>query len=145
MADHDIGVRIAKLLRLASPKSGSTEPERASAALEAAKLFGDHDLLIIPAPPPKPKRFRRDQPPPSSYQQQQQHHQARHGIVVEPVFRGPHSRSDWRSVIVPSIPGIDLTVHCAACDGIIEPGEEAWFSNLHGRYRHANITCDEDR
>jgi hypothetical protein len=38
--------RAEKLLRLASPTSGSTEHERAAAALEAAKLIAEHDLVV---------------------------------------------------------------------------------------------------
>jgi hypothetical protein len=38
--------RIDKLLRLAAPKSGATEAERISAALEAARLVDEHDITF---------------------------------------------------------------------------------------------------
>ena len=46
MSPDKIVERVEKLLRLAAPRSGSTEPERASAALEAAKLIDEHDLVV---------------------------------------------------------------------------------------------------
>lgn len=45
-ADAKIIERIGKLLRLAAPSSGSTEAERSSAALEAARLIDEHGVAI---------------------------------------------------------------------------------------------------
>lgn len=39
---------VEKLLRLASPSSGASDPERASAALEVVRLIAEHDLTVIP-------------------------------------------------------------------------------------------------
>lgn len=38
--------RVDKLLRLAAPSSNTTEAERASAALEAARLISEHGLVV---------------------------------------------------------------------------------------------------
>jgi hypothetical protein len=43
-ADEKTLERIAKLLRLAAPSSGTTDAERESAALEVARLFEEHDI-----------------------------------------------------------------------------------------------------
>jgi hypothetical protein len=48
MPDDRAVDRVEKLLRLAAPSSGSTEHERASAALEAARLIEDYDLELRP-------------------------------------------------------------------------------------------------
>lgn len=59
MSDEKILSRIEKLLRLAAPSSNSTEHERASAALEAAKLISEHGLGIgvrVEDEKPKSKR-----------------------------------------------------------------------------------------
>lgn len=38
--------RVEKLLRLASPKSGTTQAERESAALEVVRLIEENDLIV---------------------------------------------------------------------------------------------------
>ncbi len=132
----DVGERIAKLLRLASPKSGSTEAERTSAALEAAKLFGEFELQIIPVPPKRPKRFRTEQPapyrppapPPTAY-----------STFAVP-WRPPSPPSygggrDWTAAVV------DGDAICVACGTPLHDGEEAWFSGSYNRYRCYDITC----
>lgn len=43
-ADQKTLQRLSKLLRLAGPSSGTSEAERASAALEAARLIEEHDI-----------------------------------------------------------------------------------------------------
>jgi hypothetical protein len=55
-ADDKILERVAKLLRLAAPSSGTTDAERASAALEVAKLVEDHSIdlgAVLARPKPK--------------------------------------------------------------------------------------------
>lgn len=47
MADPKILRRIDDLLRLAAPASGTTDHERASAALEAARLVAEHELTFL--------------------------------------------------------------------------------------------------
>lgn len=47
--------RIEKLLRLASPDSGTTEHERMAAALAAAELFAKGDIKIGDRPEPAPR------------------------------------------------------------------------------------------
>lgn len=46
--DRKVIDRIEKLIRLASPSSGTTDEERSVAALEATKLIDKYDLTIIP-------------------------------------------------------------------------------------------------
>jgi hypothetical protein len=50
--------RIEKLLRLAAPGSGTSEAERTSAALEAARLFASTDAMVVDKPPPPPRQPR---------------------------------------------------------------------------------------
>lgn len=45
-ADEKILDKVAKLLRLAAPGSNAPESERASAALEAARLIEKHDINL---------------------------------------------------------------------------------------------------
>jgi hypothetical protein len=45
-SDDKIVDRVEKLLRLAAPDSNTTESERASAALEAARLVAEHGLVV---------------------------------------------------------------------------------------------------
>lgn len=45
-ADPKVLDRLQKLLRLAAPASGTTEHERAAAALEVARLVADFDINI---------------------------------------------------------------------------------------------------
>lgn len=44
--DDKIVDRVEKLLRLAAPESNTTEGERESAALEAARLIAEHGLVV---------------------------------------------------------------------------------------------------
>lgn len=57
MADLDekIRDRIEKLLHLAAPSSGTTDAERASAAIEAARLIQEH-AVTFRTEQPKPER-----------------------------------------------------------------------------------------
>lgn len=61
-ADPKILTRIGNLLRLAAPSSGTTDAERASAAIEAARLIEEHDIRIdeIPRPSKGPVRVAPD-------------------------------------------------------------------------------------
>ena len=52
--DPKVLERIGKLLRLAAPSSGTTEAERASAALEAARLIEEFDVDVSSKPEAKP-------------------------------------------------------------------------------------------
>jgi hypothetical protein len=137
----DVGERIAKLLRLASPKSGSTEAERASAALEAAKLFGEFELQIVPVPPKRSKRFPTDQPPPQQPPPSRQP-ASRPATSALDFFginlrdnRPRYSPTDWTAAVV------DGDTVCVVCGSRIDEGEEAWFSGAYNRYRCYDITC----
>lgn len=52
--DDKVVSLVEKLLRLAAPSSGTTDHERVSAALEAARLIEEHDLEVIRRPIPEP-------------------------------------------------------------------------------------------
>lgn len=67
--DVKILSRVEKLLKLAAPTSGTTEAERTSAALEAAKMIAAHNLVVREREAARPKRPiprqpRRSQPTP---------------------------------------------------------------------------------
>lgn len=59
MTDLKVIERIGKLLRLAAPSSGTSEHERANAALEAAKLIDEHSIAMQSSTPNvEPKKSR---------------------------------------------------------------------------------------
>lgn len=70
--------RVEKLLRLASPTSGSTEHERSAAALEAAKLIAEHDLTVKERELPPPKPPRRERPATKPF----------HGVIIHGEGKG---------------------------------------------------------
>lgn len=57
--------RVEKLLRLASQKSGTTQSERESAALEVVKLIEKHDLIVRERKATRSKR--REEPAPREW------------------------------------------------------------------------------
>jgi hypothetical protein len=57
--------RVEKLLRLASPRSGTTQSERESAALEVVRLVEEHDLIIRER---KATKSERKKSPPASHE-----------------------------------------------------------------------------
>jgi hypothetical protein len=127
--DHARAIeRAQKLLRLAAPGSGTTEAERANAAIEAAKIIAEHGLgVAVPPPPVKKRRGRPPAPQPSP-----QHHRP------APEYRrwSPPSQSNWTETDVP------VYCACVACGQVISAGEAGWFDPAHG-YRHYDITCTE--
>lgn len=133
-ADQKTLTRIANLLRLASPSSGTTEAERANAALEVAKLVAKHGLVVAEPPPPAPKRRRppapapRPAPPPYW-----QHPPARYQSPPPRVWQGGGSNWTEATVVVPC--------HCVACGARLYTDEVAWFDSEHG-FRCWSITCD---
>lgn len=60
--DRRVIERVEKLLRLAAPTSGTTEHERISAALAAAKLFSENNLSVQESVTAKPKISRARRP-----------------------------------------------------------------------------------
>lgn len=126
--------RVEKLLRLASPSSGTTDAERTSAALEAAKLFAEHRLVVSTAAVKEASSFKartrkrevakpRSRPAPPRPRSQQP--------SEGPEWIDPN----WHEVAIDAAYEI-----CAVCDEHIYRGEDALFSFAFG-YRH--IVCPE--
>lgn len=110
--------RIENLLRLAAPASGTSEHERASAALEAARLIAEHDLTVVPKETVKvPIRRERTRTKTTS---------TPHGRR----YPGP----PWYYCNL----GCDVNAHCDACGGHIERGA-VWMRSDGPRaiFRHA--------
>lgn len=114
--DAKILERVEKLLRLAAPASHSTEHERTSAALEAARLFSEHNLIVQEKKKPRPRK-----PPRSSY--------------YSPPSTPPMSYPSWERTRSP------LETHCAdpECQGDIALGEKVWL-----RHTGLKIECLHD-
>ncbi len=120
MADQKTLDRVAKLLRLADPKSGAPEPERASAALECAKIIAEHGLSVV-VPPTPPKRRRAPAPTPAP-------------IYHAP--RYPRSNSNWTEA------SPLWAVSCIMCGRLIQPEESAFVDIMQG-WRCYQIDCDD--
>lgn len=104
LAEQKTIERVEKLLRLAAPSSGTSEAERSSAALEAARLFSENNLSVRE---PKVKRQRirtssvtvtrttpqqyRQGPPPPYWKQSIA---ARDAACADAECQGPISRGD---------------------------------------------------
>lgn len=131
-ASPKIVERVNKLLRLAAPSGGSTEGERTSAALEAAKLISEHGLTVAEPPPPPPKNQRPPQPRRARPKSRPVDRPGKRSETWAPVAQD----DDWFPVDVAS------AVACVACGVPIWPGEEAFFSSRFG-YRHHDISCSE--
>jgi hypothetical protein len=129
--DHARAIeRAQKLLRLAAPGNGTTEAERTNAALKAAEIIAEHNLVVA-IPPPRVKRRR----PPTAQPTQQR---ASSPSVNEWRQWAPSSTSDWTEVDIPA------HCNCVVCGGLLCVGEVGWFAPNHG-YRHYDITCEENR
>lgn len=154
MADAKIIRRVENLLRLARPDANTSDHERASAALEAAKLFAEHDLVVrdkneAPVVPP-PRKRARPKPPPSRPQS---------WVVTKTVYRNgaPPDTSRYEAAPNPfedsrrpppgwmrSIAARDGVCADPDCRGAIERGEPVW---MRGRgfeieYLHVDGPCD---
>lgn len=122
MVDRKLLSRVEKLLRLAGPQSNTTEAERTSAALEAARLFNENGFLIA-AKEEKEKVSRRRPAPanPPSY-----------------VGHNYQSFAPWfRSVATSDSVCVDPD-----CDEAIERGDDVW-ARENGRieYLHFGRDC----
>jgi hypothetical protein len=129
--DLKIIERIEKLLRLAAPSTNS-EHERTSAALEAARLFSEHPVMIAPKEKKRSSRSR-----------------------TKPSAPPPQHQSPWASTFVPSAytqkPGWCRSVAArdAACDleecgGPIAKGDPVWMcmEGYRVKYLHVDGPCD---
>jgi hypothetical protein len=145
--------RANKLLRLAGPKSGTTESERISAALEAARVIEENGLIVAEkienkkSPRPHPAKAGPRTSP--DWGAKAESAGARRGSdgdgfftrtrsrQVRPGFGSPPGFSDWNEMVASS-PCV-----CVACGGLIEPGERVWHASIG--VRHYDITCDQFR
>jgi len=127
--DRKINERVEKLLRLAAPSSNTSEPERVSAALEAARLFTEHNLVVQG---PKRKAFR-TRPPTTA------------ATTTAPSWNTP-----WGAPQEPSPPGWGRSVAardsvCADpdCQEAICRGEPVWMrmNGFKVEYIHLGAEC----
>jgi hypothetical protein len=121
--------RIEKLLRLAAPSTNS-EHERTSAALEAARLFSEYPLMIVPKEKKRSTRSRAKPP-------------------------APPQQSPWAPTIVPqsfslkpgwcrSVAARDSVCDIEDCGGPIYRGDPVWMRMDAYRvlYIHVDGPCD---
>ena len=112
-----------KLMRTASPKSGATNNERSLAALEAAKIWAEHDLTVkTREKPPRRTSSRPTSPWP------------------KPSWPREQRRPGWVRSYAP------FDVFCAqeGCGGLIQEGDPVWVqvTGLEVRYLHGDAPCE---
>lgn len=119
MADVDkVLSTVEKLLRLAAPTSGAPQPERESAALEAARLISENNLVVR-----EPDKRRRRRSPMDDFM---------HGDEVE------IRTSAWVLNVA------NDHCSCSACAGLIAPRDIVWIRVIPGvgvEYRHKYAPC----
>jgi hypothetical protein len=123
--------QVEKLLRLAGPKSGTTEHERASAALEAARLIEEHDLVVRER---KRSPKKRAEPKTERAWSGSEPHQRR-----EPTPTASAPPPGWTK----SIARTDSTCCDPDCGEPIAGGESVWM-RIRGyeiEYLHADGPC----
>jgi hypothetical protein len=120
--------RVEKLLRLAAPSSNTTEPERISAALEAAKVFSENDLVVRVRSKERRREpeWKREQP-----------------ITWGAAWKQARNTSpqfDW----VQGIARHDVTCADPTCGGLIERGEPVWMkaTAVGFKYLHCDGPCE---
>ncbi len=109
---------IKKLLRLAAPSSGTTEAERASAALEAARLIAEDNVQIGSTPTSKP---------------------------VPPTPPQPRSSGPLYNVWVLSV--ASRHCGCSVCGKLISADDTVWVrvnAKLEREYKHRHGACGEN-
>jgi len=129
--DQKIIERIEKLLRLAAPSTNS-EHERTSAALEAARLFSEHPVMVAPKEKKRSTRSRAKPPAPP-----------------------PQHQSPWAPTIVPqsfnqkpgwcrSVAARDSVCVDQDCGGAIYRGDPVWMrmDAFRVEYIHADGPCE---
>ena len=126
--------RVEKLLRLASPSSGTTDAERTLAALEAAKLFAEHDLVVSTKAAKEISSFKartRKRQEVAKPRSRPASPRPKTASVGEPDWVDPN----WHEVLIDAAYEV-----CAVCDKDVYRGEDALFSFAFG-YRH--VVCPE--
>jgi hypothetical protein len=122
--------RVIKLLRLAAPSSGATAPERESAALEAAKVFAENNLIVISREQldelnkvarAKPAQKRKPVPQPRTPQ------------------RPTYGKPGWSR----GVAAIDGVCADPDCGGKVERGEPVWcrINGFNVEYLHIDGAC----
>ncbi len=140
--------RAQKLMALAAPDSGTSEPERISAALEAAKLIARSGLLVL-----APEQVRPSAPQPELPPFFTPEFAAAAREVVDAFMRNSkktrtgHRRSGMRATPTAPPPPDDWTETnigggyvCCLCRSPIPPGQ-AWYHPTRGLFRCYDITC----
>ncbi len=135
--------RANDLLRLAAPSSRTTESERISAALEAAKMVAENNLVVVKI---EHKRLPRPQSGSSDWTTRMVDWAARHATANEQdgFFKRTRPRNPWSQGSAQNWNEIYVVqdIPCIACGKIIYAGDKAWFDFTIG-WRHHDITCDQ--
>lgn len=138
--------RANKLLRLAAPSANNSESERTSAALEAAKVIAENNLIV--SEKIEQKRIPRPQRPASvdwiarEAQRAAQQAAEQDGFFARTSRRknsnSEHERwnQNWNELV------ITQSSPCVVCKRLIHAGERAWFDSALG-WRHYEIDCDQ--
>lgn len=114
VVDDKVLARVERLLRLAAPSSNTTLQEREVAAVEAARLIEEHDLVLT-------RRERRER-------------RSRRETEHRP--RAPSSSDDnW------SLRRVQQHMHCSFCGGLVSPGDVAWFNTTSRKIVHNYEPC----
>jgi len=117
VVDDKILARVERLLRLAAPSSNTTLQEREVAAVEAARLIEEHDLVLT-------RRERRGR---ASRERE------REASGRRP--RAAASDENW------SLRRVQQHTHCSFCSGLISPGDVVWFNSTSRRSVHNYDPC----
>lgn len=144
MADRKVVERVEKLLRLAAPSSNTSEHERASAALEAARLVAEHGLTVSGARPPRAQARERSRPTdPYEYPYNEY-------TYANPWWTNVHNARRTNREPPPPPPDGDwqlVTVHsggvCACCRTIYSRWDRVWVSGDQARHNYppCNAGC----
>lgn len=137
-ADDKTLARIKKLLALAAPDSGTTQSERESAAVEAAKLIAQHGVSVGAEPKieVKTRVVYRDRqrvaevPPPGP---------TRMRTPFGQEYTVRYHWTDWRQGVASGYG----TCCDPSCNGRVAPGDRVWQREKGGRmeYLHADGIC----
>lgn len=119
-----------KLLRTAAPLSGATEAERTNAALHAAELVAQHDLVLAVADKHQHRRKREAHEP-------QRRETKVHWPHAPAGPRYSYSSHDWREFT------LQVAVGCANCGKTMMPGDAVFVQPSTGLFIHAALGCDQ--
>ncbi len=156
--------RAMKLLRIAAPNSGATEPERVSAAVEAAKVIAESDLVVAPREITEKPRRKSDAESHEPWMHKARAasaasaaawadwaEAARAAGMSDEGFYASTKKSKRKKSPLDGFGGSNWTeipmrtfALCMNCGQPIFEGEQAWFDASQG-FRHYDITCDQSR